>query len=96
MPGAVIAILSFGDLLGYHPHLHVLICDGCFHESGMLTVASAIDTHALTQLFRHKALTLLLSECRITEATVALMGKSRHLTMNRIFEDSWVFYGLVR
>jgi len=47
VPGAVIAIQSVGDLLGYHPHWHVLICDGCFYESGMLTVAPAIDTHAL-------------------------------------------------
>jgi hypothetical protein len=32
-----------------------LISDGCFHESGMLTVAAAIDTHALEQLFRHSS-----------------------------------------
>jgi hypothetical protein len=67
LPGAVIAIQTFGDLLGYHPHLHVLISDGCFHKSGLLTVAPAIDTHALEQLFRHKILKLLLSEGRITK-----------------------------
>jgi hypothetical protein len=39
VPGAVIAIQTFGDLLGYNPHLHVLITDGCFHPSGMLTEA---------------------------------------------------------
>ena len=76
LPGAVIAIQTFGDLLGYHPHLHVLISDGCFHESGLLIVAPAIDMHALEQLFRHKVLKLLLSEGRITEATVALMAKT--------------------
>jgi hypothetical protein len=70
--------LDCGDLLGYNPHLHVLISDGCFHESGLLTVAPAIDTQALEQLFRHKILKLLLSEGRITEATVALMGRWRH------------------
>jgi hypothetical protein len=78
VPGAVIAIQTFGDLLGYNPHLHVLISDGCFRESGTLTVAPAIDTQALEQLFRHKILKLLLSEGRITEATVALMAKWRH------------------
>ena len=96
MPGAVIAIQTFGDLLGYNSHLHVLISDGCFHESGLLTVAPAIDTQALEQLFRHKVLKLLLSEGRITEVTVALMGKRRYLAMNRIFEDSEVFDGFVR
>jgi hypothetical protein len=83
-------------LLGYNPHLHVLISDGCFHESGLLTVAPAIDTQALEHLFRHKVLKLLLSEGRITEATVALMAKWRHLAMNRIFEYPGVFDGLVR
>ncbi len=78
LPGAVIAIQTFGDLLGYNPHLHVLISDGCFHKSEMLTVAPAIDTHALEQLFRHKILKLLLSQGRITEATVALMAKWRY------------------
>lgn len=90
VPGAVIAIQTFGDLLGYNLHLNVLISDGCFHKSGMLTVAPAIDTHALEQLFRHKILKLLLSEGRITEATVALMAKWRYLAMNRIFEDPGV------
>jgi hypothetical protein len=53
VPGALIAIQTFGDLLGYNPHLHVLITTGCFHPSGMLTVAPSIDIHALEQLFRH-------------------------------------------
>ena len=34
VPGAVIAIQSFGDFLGFNPYLHVLISDGCFHENG--------------------------------------------------------------
>jgi len=45
--GAVIAIQSLGDFLGFHPHLHVFISDGCFHENGMFTVSPAIDTKAL-------------------------------------------------
>jgi len=96
VPGAVIAIQTFGGLLGYNPHLHVLITDGCFHKSGMLNVAPAIDTRALEQLFRHKVLKLLLLHGRITEATVALMSKRRHLAMKRIFEDPGVFDGFVR
>jgi hypothetical protein len=67
VPGAVVAIQTFEGLLGYNPHLHVLIFDGCFHKSGMLTMAPAIDTHALEQLFRHKVLVMLLSHGRITK-----------------------------
>jgi hypothetical protein len=28
VPGAVIAIQTFGDLLGFNPHRHVLVTDG--------------------------------------------------------------------
>ncbi|MFC1816886.1 transposase [Thermodesulfobacteriota bacterium] len=47
VPGAVIAIQSFGDFLGFNPHLHILISDGCFHENGMFSVSPAIDTGTL-------------------------------------------------
>jgi len=33
-PGAIIAIQTFGDFLGFNPHCHVLITDGCFYKSG--------------------------------------------------------------
>lgn len=82
VPGAVVAIQTFGDLLGFNPHLHVLVSDGCFHQSGMLTVAPAIDTHAIEKLFVHKVLKLLVSKGRITEATVAMMASWRHSGFN--------------
>lgn len=34
IPGAAIAIQIFGEFLGYHPHLHILVSDGYFHSSG--------------------------------------------------------------
>ena len=30
VPGAVIAVQSFGDFLGFIPHLHLIVTDGCF------------------------------------------------------------------
>jgi len=41
VPGAVIAIQSFGDFLGFNPHLHVLISDGCFYGNAMFRPALA-------------------------------------------------------
>jgi len=41
VPGAVIAIQSFGDFLGFNPHLHVLIPDGFFYGDGMFMPALA-------------------------------------------------------
>jgi len=39
VPGVVIAIQTFGDLLGFHPHCHVLCTDGCFYCKGVFRVA---------------------------------------------------------
>jgi hypothetical protein len=33
MPGAVIAILTFGNFLYFNPHCHVLVSDGCFYDT---------------------------------------------------------------
>ncbi|MBU4121804.1 MAG: transposase, partial [Proteobacteria bacterium] len=30
VPGAVIAVQTFGDLIGHNPHCHILVTDGCF------------------------------------------------------------------
>jgi len=46
VPGTVIAIHSFGDFLGWHPHQHVLCTDGCFCGSGMFRVAPLFNPPA--------------------------------------------------
>ena len=47
VPGAVIAIHSFGDFLGWHLHLHVLCTDGCFYGNGMFRVAPLLEVKHL-------------------------------------------------
>ena len=47
--GAVVAIQTFGDFLGFHPHLHILVTDGCFHENGLFSVSPAVDTKTLVR-----------------------------------------------
>ena len=54
VPSAVVAIQIFGDFLGFHPHLHILVSDGCFQKNGMFSVSPAVDTEALEQIFRSK------------------------------------------
>ena len=39
VPGAVVAIQSSGDFLGFNPHLHILCSDGCFYGEGMFRPA---------------------------------------------------------
>jgi hypothetical protein len=78
VPGAVIAIQSFGDFLGYNPHAHILLTDGCFHDNGMFRVAPRFDPQALEEIFRHKVFRLLISKGKITEDIVKLLKSWRH------------------
>jgi hypothetical protein len=43
VPGAVIAIQSFGDFLGFNSHCHVLCTDGGFYGQGMFRVTPGLS-----------------------------------------------------
>ena len=62
VPGAVIAIQSFGDFLGFNSHLHVLASDGCFYGQGLFRVAPRFETKDLEMIFRHKVFKMMLSK----------------------------------
>ena len=82
VPGAVVAIQSFGDFLGFNPHLHVLVTDGCFYGEGMFRVAPRFETNQLEEFFRHNVFKMLLSKGKITEDLVDMMLKWRHSGFN--------------
>ena len=82
VPGAVVAIQTFGDFLGFHPHLHILVSDGCFHANGMFSVPPSVNTKALEQIFRHKVLKMLLAKGKITQDMITLLDKWRHTGFN--------------
>ena len=78
VPGAVIAIQTFGDFLRFNPHLHVLCSDGCFSGEGMFRVAPRFETKHIESIFRHKVFKMLLSKDKITEDLVELLMSWRH------------------
>nr|HID58180.1 hypothetical protein [Desulfobacterales bacterium] len=78
MPGAVIAIQTFGDFLGFNPYLHVLCSDGCFSRQGMFRVAPRFETRQLEEIFGHKVFKMLLSKGKITEDLVDMLISWRH------------------
>jgi hypothetical protein len=82
VPGAVIAIQSFGDFLGFNSHLHVLASDGCFYGQGMFKVAPRFETKDLETIFRHKVFKMLLSKGKITEDLVNMLMSWRHSGFN--------------
>jgi len=59
IPGAVIAIQTFADFLGFNPHRHVLVMDGCHYGRGMFRVAPCLDLKKLEAIFRHKVFKML-------------------------------------
>jgi hypothetical protein len=78
VPGAVIALQTFGDFLGFNPHGHVLITDGCFPEKGLFVVAPTVKLKYLEKIFRSKIFTLLLAKGKITPDLIKLLKSWRH------------------
>jgi hypothetical protein len=82
-PAAVASIQTFGDFLGFNPHLHILCADGCFGASGTFYAAGIdLDSESLEPLFRHKILSMLKKMARITEATIKLISSWHHSGFN--------------
>ncbi len=66
VPGAVIAIQTFGDFLGYNPHCHVLCTDGGFYGKGTFRVAPWFIPKHLEKIFRHQRFKMLFSKGTIS------------------------------
>jgi hypothetical protein len=74
------------DCLGFNPHCHVLVTDGCFlrqaqdsvYERGMFRVAPPLDLKKLEAIFRHKVFKMLLAKGRITKDLIAMLSNWRH------------------
>jgi len=83
IPGAVIAVQTFGDLLGFNPHCHILVTDGCFYgDGGMFRVAPPLELKKLEAIFRHKLLRILLNRGKITKEMIAMLSTWRHSGFN--------------
>ena len=83
IPGAVIAMQSFGDFLGFNPHTHILVTDGCFYgDDGMFRVAPPFELKKLEAIFRHKVLRMLLNKGKITQEMIAMLSTWRHSGFN--------------
>lgn len=78
IPGAVVSIQTFGDLLTFHPHLHILVTDGAFQSDREFIRAPLFDPDRLEELFRQKVFYLLLTEGRLTRELVEMHSTWRH------------------
>ncbi len=89
IPGAVIAMQTFGDFLGFNPHCHILVTDGCFYgEKSMsralqgIRVAPPLELKKLEALFRHNVFKMLLAKGKITRELIAMHSSWKHSGFN--------------
>lgn len=78
VPGIIIAIQTYGDLVNFHPHLHALVTDGAFTPKGWFVAFPKIDLVVLEHFFRHRVLQMLLRERRIDEPVIRKLLGWRH------------------
>ena len=82
VPSAVIAIQTFGDLLGFNPHCHILVTDGCFYGKGMFRVAPPLELKKLEAIFQHKVFCMLIAKGKISREMIAMLSTWRHSGFN--------------
>lgn len=80
IPGIVVAIQTFGDYVRWHPHLHALVADGLFLESGYFFVMPKVDLRPLRELFRAHVLTMLKKEGLIDDTFIKMLMSWRHVS----------------
>lgn len=69
---------TFGDLVTFNPHIHVLAAVGLFRADGVFVALPAVSVELLEQGFRSEVLKLLVAEHAIGERLSASMLAWRH------------------
>jgi hypothetical protein len=67
--GMILVIHTFGEYLGWHPHLHLLCADGLFRASGLFHCMQPTSLERLELLFRDSVLEFLIKEGKVDQAT---------------------------
>ena len=78
IPGAVGFLQTSGELLNFHPHIHVLVTDGGFMRDGAFRPLAWFHSQHVERLFRAEVLRMLLRKELITEAIVDNLLSWRH------------------
>jgi hypothetical protein len=79
-PAAICSIQTFGDMLRFNPHLHILCADGVFCDKGIFyATAVNLDSTSLEPLFRYKILSMLKRRGHIGKRVIELISGWRHL-----------------
>jgi ribosomal protein S27E len=77
--GTIMAIQTFGDYCRWHPHLHAIVSDGLYMESGYFFVMPKnVDLQPLKEIFRARVLAMLKKEGLVGDDFLQMIMQWRH------------------
>ena len=82
VPGAAIAVHTFGDFQQYNPHLHIIATEGCFSGRDTFNKKRAAAAKELEDIFRYEVLKKLKAEGKIIDAVIENMLFWHHSGFN--------------
>ena len=87
VPGASIAVQTYGDFLNFNPHLHAIVSDGSFLKDGSFQTASVFMLEDLGEAFQYEVLKMLKKEGKINDAIIENMLSWHHSGFNVYIGD---------
>ncbi len=78
LPGVIAGIQTFGELVHFHPHVHVIASDGAHTPDGTFVCLPPMDTSKLLSVWERKVFELLLEEGKIDQQLVDQMRAWPH------------------
>jgi hypothetical protein len=78
IPAMIGAVQTFGDLIHFHPHIHTIVAEGVFTESGHFVHIPDIWIHRAEKMWQERVFSLLLDEYKINKETVVNMQSWKH------------------
>jgi len=78
VPGASIAVQTYGDFQNFNPHLHAIVSDGCFLDDGNFSTAPGFMLEDLEEAFQYEVLRMLKKEGKINDAIIENMLSWHH------------------
>jgi len=81
-PGAIIAVQTFGELINFNPHLHIIASDGCYNENGDFLSGISPNADDLTVPFAKAVLKMLKKEKVISLSIINNMSTWEHSGFN--------------
>ncbi len=74
----IAGILTFGDLINWHPHIHALVPEGAFLPSGAFCQITRIDDVRFKKRWESKVFAFLKKAGLLTEDDIEKMRKWKH------------------